>query len=95
MKKNRRVWFVTLAVLASVLLLVLGLQAPGWATPSQPLERLTVPTRTPSPTLVPWAYLPLVVKNAPSPTQGTLPGEPPFRPRDYDTGDRGRQLEGW
>ncbi len=62
MKRNRVLWLMVLSCLAFVLLM-LALQTPGWAVPSQSFERQTVPTQTPVPTLVPRAYLPLVVKN--------------------------------
>ncbi len=62
MNRNRILWLMVLSALVFVLL-VLALQAPGWAVPSQSYERQTVPTQTPAPTLVPRAYLPLVVRN--------------------------------
>jgi len=48
---------VLLGSLVFVLILVLALEAPGWAAPSQSPQRQTVPT------LVPRGYLPMVMKN--------------------------------
>ncbi len=68
MTKRSRIVLACLGALL-VLTMVLSLGTPGWAAPDQSLGRQTVPTRTPAPTLIPWAYLPVVIKNASAPTQ--------------------------
>ena len=63
MNRKHRLWLVLFGCLVFVLALMLALEAPSWAAPSQSPERQTVPT------LDPWIYLPIVVRNSRTPTQ--------------------------
>lgn len=71
LSKNHNLWIVLLGGLFLVSALVLALESPGWAA-SDRSARDTVPTRTPTPTLVPQAYLPVVVRSPSSSAQETM-----------------------
>lgn len=62
MKRKTRLWILLVLGMLAVLLLVMW-AAPGWGMPDQNAMRQTVPTRTPTPVVTPWVYLPLVMKN--------------------------------
>ena len=66
---RNRLLNLTLLVVAGLAAVSLAVSASrsDWATASQPAERLTIPT--PTPTLVPSSYAPVVVKNYPSLSQ--------------------------
>ena len=66
LNRKHRLWLVLFGCLVFVLALMLALEAPIWAAPSQSPERQTVPT------LDPWIYLPIVVRNSRTPTQEAL-----------------------
>jgi len=58
MKPN---WWIACALGTLIFLVTLVLVAPGWSMPDQDISRSTVPT--PTPTLTPRGYLPVVLRN--------------------------------